>query len=251
MLRQVLVTSVPPPPLAHLQSLHPLSLLSLTSGPCVPCTPWASSRSPPVPASPAPPLAHLQSLRPLHLLSLTCGPCAPCASSGSPPVPASPEPPPSHLWSLCPLHLLWLTSGPYAPCTSSRSPPVPASPCTCSPAALSSRNTLLTRSNPGLYASSRSTHSHLSSEHVNIFKSPPFMLFTFSYLLSARGDMIFKTEGGRRRGQQKMRWLDGITHHRLNGHESEQTLRDGDGQASLACYSPWGHKESDTTEQLN
>ena len=40
-------------------------------------------------------------------------------------------------------------------------------------------------------------------------------------------------------------------HHWLNGHEFEQVLGDGDGQRSLACCSPWGHKESDTTEQLN
>ena len=38
-------------------------------------------------------------------------------------------------------------------------------------------------------------------------------------------------------------------HHRLNGHESEQTQGDSEGQGSLACYSPWGHKESDTTEK--
>ena len=40
-------------------------------------------------------------------------------------------------------------------------------------------------------------------------------------------------------------------HHGLNGHEFEQALRVGDGQGSLACCRPWGHKESDTTEQLN
>ena len=40
-------------------------------------------------------------------------------------------------------------------------------------------------------------------------------------------------------------------HHRVNGHELEQALGDGEGQVSLACYSPWGHKESDTTEELN
>ena len=39
--------------------------------------------------------------------------------------------------------------------------------------------------------------------------------------------------------------------HRLDGHESEQAPRAGDGQRSLVCYSPWGRKESDTTEQLN
>ena len=40
-------------------------------------------------------------------------------------------------------------------------------------------------------------------------------------------------------------------HHRLDGHEFEQALRDGEGQGSLACCSPWSPKESDTTEQLN
>ena len=40
-------------------------------------------------------------------------------------------------------------------------------------------------------------------------------------------------------------------HHRLNGHESEQAPGVGDGQGGLGCCSPWGHKESDTTEQLN
>ena len=40
-------------------------------------------------------------------------------------------------------------------------------------------------------------------------------------------------------------------HYRLNGHELEQTLGDGEGQGSLVCCSPWGHKELKTTEQLN
>ena len=39
-------------------------------------------------------------------------------------------------------------------------------------------------------------------------------------------------------------------HHQLNGHEFEQALGDGDGQGTLVCCSPWGHKESDTTELL-
>ena len=40
-------------------------------------------------------------------------------------------------------------------------------------------------------------------------------------------------------------------HHRLSAHEFEQAPGDGDGQGSLAWCSPWGHKESDTTEWLN
>ena len=51
--------------------------------------------------------------------------------------------------------------------------------------------------------------------------------------------MLGKIEG-RRRGRQRMRWLDGIT-----------TLGVGDGQEGLVWCSPWGHKESDMTERLN
>ena len=60
--------------------------------------------------------------------------------------------------------------------------------------------------------------------------------------------MLGKIEGRRRRGQQRMRWLDGITD---SMYEFEQALGVGDGQGSLTCCSPWGRKESDTTEQLN
>ena len=40
-------------------------------------------------------------------------------------------------------------------------------------------------------------------------------------------------------------------HHWLDGHESEQTPGDSEGQGSLVCCSPWGDKELDTTDQLN
>ena len=60
--------------------------------------------------------------------------------------------------------------------------------------------------------------------------------------------MLGKTEGRRKRGKQEE--LVGM-HHRLNGHEFEQTLGEDEGQGSLVHCSPWGHKESDTTEQLN
>ena len=53
--------------------------------------------------------------------------------------------------------------------------------------------------------------------------------------------MLGKIEGRRRRGKQRVRWLDGI-----NDHAFEQTL----GQGSLVC-SPLGGKELDMTEQLN
>ena len=54
--------------------------------------------------------------------------------------------------------------------------------------------------------------------------------------------------GRRRRGRQRMGWLDGITD--FNGRESQWTPGVGDGQGGLACCDSWGRKESDTTEQL-
>ena len=59
--------------------------------------------------------------------------------------------------------------------------------------------------------------------------------------------MLGKIEGRRRRGRRKMRWLDGVTN---SMDMFEQTVGVGDGQGSLACYSPWGCKESDMTERL-
>ena len=40
-------------------------------------------------------------------------------------------------------------------------------------------------------------------------------------------------------------------HHQLNGHDFGWTLGVGDGQGGLASWGSWGHKESDTSEQLN
>ena len=58
--------------------------------------------------------------------------------------------------------------------------------------------------------------------------------------------MLGKIEGRRRRGQERMRWLDGITD---SMDMSLSKLRGvGDGQGSLVCCSPWDGKESDTTE---
>ena len=60
--------------------------------------------------------------------------------------------------------------------------------------------------------------------------------------------MLGKIEGKRRRGCQRMRWLGGITD---SMDMFEDALEDGEGQGSLVCCSPWGHKESDTTERPN
>jgi len=50
--------------------------------------------------------------------------------------------------------------------------------------------------------------------------------------------ILGKTEGRRRRGKQRMRWLDSVTNSIK--HEFEQTLGDSGGQRSLTCYSSWG-----------
>ena len=71
----------------------------------------------------------------------------------------------------------------------------------------------------------------------------------------ARSQLIGKDlDAGKDWGQEE----EGMTedemvgwHHWLEGYESEQTLGDSEGQGSLACCSPWGHKELDTTERLN
>ena len=61
--------------------------------------------------------------------------------------------------------------------------------------------------------------------------------------------MLGKIEGNQRRGAAEDEMVR--QHHRLNGHEFEQSLGDSEGQGSLVCCSPWGHKEADTTELLS
>ena len=70
---------------------------------------------------------------------------------------------------------------------------------------------------------------------------PPWHITPYFLL----GNFIIKTEA--------FRWCDEMVgwHHQLDEHEFEQSPGVGDGQGRLACCSPWGHKESDRTEQLN
>ena len=67
--------------------------------------------------------------------------------------------------------------------------------------------------------------------------------------------LIRKDPGaGKDWGQEENRATDAEMvgwHHWLNGFEYEQTSGDSEGQGSLACCSPWGHKESDTTSKMN
>ena len=62
--------------------------------------------------------------------------------------------------------------------------------------------------------------------------------------------MLRKIEGRRRRRQQRMRWLDGNTDS-MTWVWASSGIWWWTRQGSLACCNPWGHKESDTTEQLN
>ena len=59
--------------------------------------------------------------------------------------------------------------------------------------------------------------------------------------------MLGMIKGSRRRGQQRIRWLDGIP----DLMDMSLSKGVGDGQGSLACCSPWGYKESDMTERLS
>ena len=58
--------------------------------------------------------------------------------------------------------------------------------------------------------------------------------------------MLGKTERQEEKGMTEDEMVG--WHHQLNGHEFEQALGVGNGQGSLVCCSPWGRKESDTTE---
>ena len=99
---------------------------------------------------------------------------------------------------------------------------------------------------------------------TSIFPSPPyhFLLGTwitctlghFGHLMWRTGSLEKDLDAGKDwRWEEKGTAEDEMIgwHYRLNGHEFEQAPGIGDGQGGLACCSPWGLKESDTTEQLN
>ena len=93
----------------------------------------------------------------------------------------------------------------------------------------------------------RSNQSILKGNQPWIFIGRKLKLQYFGYLMrradsSEKTLMLGKIEGRRRRGWQRMKWLDGTTD---SVDEFEQILGDSEWQGSLAHCSPWDHKESD------
>ena len=84
----------------------------------------------------------------------------------------------------------------------------------------------------------RSNHSILKEI------SPEYIYFIPNFSWDAGKDWRVKEMGTTE--DEMVGW-----HHWLNGHEFEQALGVGIEQGNLVCWSPWGHKESDMTEQLN
>ena len=111
----------------------------------------------------------------------------------------------------------------------------------------------------GLWTARRSNQSILKEISPGISLEGIMLKLKLQYFghLMWRVDSLEKTlmlggiGGRRRRGWQRMRWLDAGWHHWLDGRESEWTPGVGDGQGGLACCDSWGHKESDMTERLN
>ena len=90
-------------------------------------------------------------------------------------------------------------------------------------------------------------------QHIHSFHSQSTFV-TFGHLMQRvnsleKALMLRKIEGRRRRGWQRMRWLDGITDSMNMSLSKLQEIVKG--QGSLEYHSSWGHKESNTTERLN
>ena len=102
--------------------------------------------------------------------------------------------------------------------------------------------------------SNQSIIKDISPEHSLERQMLKLKLHYFGHLMWRTGQLektliLGKSEGKRRRGQQKVRWLDGITNSMDMSLSMLRELVKWTG--SLTCCSPWGHKESDTAERLH
>ena len=91
------------------------------------------------------------------------------------------------------------------------------------------------------------THSSILAWRIPWTEEPGGLLSKglqrVGYNQATKALMLGKTEGRRRRGWQRMRWLDGINHPvQLSGQELGETLGDSEGQGGLVCCRPWGHR---------
>ena len=76
----------------------------------------------------------------------------------------------------------------------------------------------------------------------------------FGHLMQRADSLEKYPYAGHNWRQEEEKWTEDEMvgwHHQLDGHKFEQAPGVGDGQGSLVCCSPWGHKKSDTTEPLN
>ena len=90
------------------------------------------------------------------------------------------------------------------------------------------------------------SHLYMTTGKIIALTRQTFVSKVISLIFNMLSRLV---EGRRRRGQQRMRCLDGITD--LMDMSLSKLRELVMGQGSLACCSPWGRKESDTTEQLN